>query len=47
MSHSVHTGTCHCGAVRFEVVAWLEPAERCNCARRTAVLVGERDGAVA
>lgn len=41
MSHSVHTGSCHCGAVKFEVQTALEPATRCNCSlcRRKGALM--------
>lgn len=36
-----HTGSCHCGAVRFEVSAPLAPATRCNCSlcRRRGALM--------
>lgn len=27
----VHRGSCHCGALRFEVEGELEPLEICNC----------------
>lgn len=26
-----YVGSCHCGAVRFEVATTLKPAVRCNC----------------
>ncbi|VVE75555.1 GFA family protein [Pandoraea sputorum] len=34
-------GSCHCGAVRFEVVTPVEPAARCNCSlcRRKGALM--------
>lgn len=34
-------GSCHCGAVRFEVRTALTPASRCNCSlcRRKGVLM--------
>ena len=34
-------GSCHCGAVQFEVRASLEPATRCNCSlcRRKGALM--------
>ncbi|MNR82750.1 Glutathione-dependent formaldehyde-activating enzyme [compost metagenome] len=36
-----HSGSCHCGAVRFEVSTALEPATRCNCSlcRRRGALM--------
>lgn len=36
-----HTGSCHCGAVKFEVRTALMPAVRCNCSlckRRGALM---------
>lgn len=27
----MHTGSCQCGAVRFEVAGPLEPADACHC----------------
>jgi hypothetical protein len=41
MTHQLHTGACHCGAIRFEVRASLEPAVRCNCSlcRRKGALM--------
>lgn len=41
MSQSFHTGSCHCGAVKFEVHTPLEPATRCNCSlcRRKGALM--------
>ena len=36
-----YAGSCHCGAVRFEVRTTLSPAVRCNCSfcrRRGAVM---------
>lgn len=34
-------GSCHCGAVKFEVAAPIEPAGRCNCSlcRRKGALM--------
>jgi hypothetical protein len=40
-TEALHTGSCHCGAIRFEVRAALEPAARCNCSlctRRGALM---------
>lgn len=36
-----HTGSCHCGAVKFEVRTTLVPATRCNCSlcRRKGALM--------
>jgi hypothetical protein len=31
MTETRHTGSCHCGAVKFEVTTPLLPATRCNC----------------
>lgn len=41
MTAHLHTGSCHCGAVRFEVQTTLEPAVRCNCSlcRRRGALM--------
>lgn len=41
MTSRLHTGSCHCGAVRFEVQTTLEPAVRCNCSlcRRRGALM--------
>lgn len=41
MSTTVFKGTCHCGAVKFEVETELEPATRCNCSlcRRRGALM--------
>ncbi|MYN26534.1 GFA family protein [Duganella levis] len=41
MSNDLHHGSCHCGAVRFEVRAALTPAARCNCSlcRRKGALM--------
>lgn len=41
MTAHLHTGSCHCGAVRFEVQTALEPAVRCNCSlcRRRGALM--------
>lgn len=41
MNNSHHTGSCHCGAVKFEVATALEPATRCNCSlcRRRGALM--------
>ena len=38
---SHHTGSCHCGAVKFEVRTALVPATRCNCSlcRRKGALM--------
>lgn len=30
-SMTVHTGSCHCGRVRFEVTGTLDEAVECNC----------------
>jgi hypothetical protein len=41
MTHAIHTGSCHCGALQFEVRTALEPAARCNCSlcrRKGAVM---------
>jgi len=40
-TETLHTGSCHCGAVRFEVRAALQPAQRCNCSlcRRRGALM--------
>ena len=38
---TTYLGSCHCGAVRFEVRATLLPARRCNCSlcrRKGAVM---------
>ena len=36
-----YTGSCHCGAIRFEVKTTLSPALRCNCSlcRRKGALM--------
>jgi hypothetical protein len=36
-----HTGSCHCGAVKFEVTTPLLPATRCDCSlcRRRGALM--------
>jgi hypothetical protein len=41
MSDTLLTGSCHCGAVRFEVRTAVEPAVRCNCSlcRRRGALM--------
>jgi hypothetical protein len=41
MSNDLHHGSCHCGAVQFEVRAALTPAARCNCSlcRRKGALM--------
>lgn len=31
MSETVYTGGCHCGLVRFEATANLDPVIQCNC----------------
>src|ERR1700761_1726920 len=38
---SVYQGSCHCGAVRFEVKTEVSPATRCNCSlcRRKGALM--------
>ena len=41
MTTSVHHGSCHCGAVTFEVETPVAPATRCNCSlcRRKGALM--------
>jgi len=41
MTTELFHGSCHCGAVRFEVRTALTPAGRCNCSlcRRKGVLM--------
>ncbi|WP_460530789.1 GFA family protein [Chitinimonas naiadis] len=41
MSQQLYTGSCHCGAVRFEVSTAITPAMRCNCSlcRRKGALM--------
>ncbi len=41
MNVQLHTGSCHCGAVKFEVRTALTPATRCNCSlcRRKGALM--------
>ncbi|MNJ99627.1 Glutathione-dependent formaldehyde-activating enzyme [compost metagenome] len=41
MNAQHYTGSCHCGAVKFEVRTALEPATRCNCSlcRRRGALM--------
>jgi hypothetical protein len=41
MSAQHYTGSCHCGAVKFEVRTTLTPATRCNCSlcRRRGALM--------
>ena len=41
MTTELFKGSCHCGAVRFEVRTALTPAGRCNCSlcRRTGALM--------
>ncbi|MYM69808.1 type I-B CRISPR-associated protein Cas8b1/Cst1 [Pseudoduganella sp. FT55W] len=41
MSNDLHHGSCHCGAVKFEVRTALSPAARCNCSlcRRKGALM--------
>jgi hypothetical protein len=38
---SVYQGSCHCGAVKFEVETEVSPATRCNCSlcRRKGALM--------
>ncbi|WP_394778320.1 GFA family protein [Undibacterium sp.] len=41
MSAQLFQGSCHCGAIKFEVHTVLNPATRCNCSlcrRRGAVM---------
>jgi len=40
-AQTVHIGSCHCGAIKFEVTAPIEPATRCNCSlcRRKGALM--------
>ena len=41
MSAASHTGSCHCGAVEFQIESDLESPIRCNCSlciRRGAVM---------
>ncbi|WP_028222099.1 GFA family protein [Paraburkholderia oxyphila] len=41
MNAEIQHGSCHCGAVRFEVRTALTPASRCNCSlcRRKGALM--------
>jgi hypothetical protein len=41
MSEQIFSGSCHCGAVKFEVTTPLSPAGRCNCSlcRRKGALM--------
>jgi len=41
MSDELHHGSCHCGAVEFEVRTPVLPASRCNCSlcRRKGALM--------
>lgn len=32
MDETIHTGSCHCGAVRFQVQGEIRKVVRCNCA---------------
>jgi hypothetical protein len=32
-ANAVHTGSCHCGAVRFEVSGALHPPDACHCSQ--------------
>ncbi|MEO5370606.1 MAG: GFA family protein [Magnetococcus sp. DMHC-1] len=31
MSKTIHSGSCHCGKVRFEVAGDMHQVRRCNC----------------
>lgn len=31
LHHMIHSGSCHCGAIRFEVEGTIETAMECNC----------------
>jgi hypothetical protein len=41
MPEQLHHGSCHCGAVQFEVSTSVTPAARCNCSlcRRRGALM--------
>jgi hypothetical protein len=41
MNANPYTGSCHCGAVRFEARTAIAPATRCNCSlcRRKGALM--------
>ncbi|MEQ1712447.1 MAG: GFA family protein [Hyphomicrobium sp.] len=41
MSAQQHTGSCHCGAVRYEVTADVDKSISCNCSicRRTGMIL--------
>lgn len=41
MTSYLHHGSCHCGAVKFEVETSVTPAARCNCSlcRRRGALM--------
>jgi hypothetical protein len=41
MTTPIHHGSCHCGAVQFEVETPVTPAARCNCSlcRRKGALM--------